>query len=141
MFRTAVGLHACRAVQRASKRDKRHSVVSISTEQVTYLDKRLRALQVQQAILLLHTTKLLRPPVGHEGNDFTFQKLVLTVLTNALRGRETALSPKLQEGSKSDPPAVRHAAAQRHLCEYLHGLTGIEARIAPHGDGYAVYLD
>ncbi len=79
--------------------------------------------------------------MGPEGNDPGYQSLVLTVLTNALRGRETVLSPKLQEGSWSDPPAVRHAAAQRHLCEYIHGLTGIEPRIAPYGDGFAVYLD
>ncbi len=66
MFRTAVGLHACRAMPRASKRgccDKRHSIISSSSSsqfQQTSLDKRLRALQVQQAILLLHTTSYVR---------------------------------------------------------------------------------
>ncbi len=109
-------------------------------EQIS-LGKRLRALQLQQAIQLLHTSKALTSPplrVRHItiANDTDY---ILTILTNALQGRGTVVTPSLQASGQD--PAARHTEAQRQLCEYLHGLTGIEARIAPHGNGHAVHLD
>lgn len=97
-------------------------------EQIS-LGKRLRALQLQQAIQLLHTSNAPQsPPIRDIAVNFNYN-FILTVLTNALQGRGTAITPSLE---------VTH---QQRLCETLHGLTGIEARIAPHGNGYAVHLD